>query len=276
MRNPIGLVVLGVLLPCGVARAEEGVTETWERVHISGARAGFGHSRERTIGGATPQVETKSHSEISLKRMGQTLEIVSASTTLETPEGLLRRIESTSKMSAQESTTVYTFEAGKLTIATQVMGETRSVEREVPAELVGPARSTAEARRLAGTTGQVYAYTTFMPDFQSVVKATLTSKGLEAVTLHDGSSVQATRVEATLTMADGAPIPMAPVSWVDASGTTVKTRVEAGGLLIESYGVKDEAAAKGQGEAAKGPAPDIFLETLIQENDPIPVPRRLE
>ena len=100
MRNSLWLVVLGLSLPCGPARAEEGVTETWERVHISGARAGFGHGRVRTIGEATKQVETQIRSEISLKRMGQTMEMVSKSTTLETPEGHLRRIESTSKMSA--------------------------------------------------------------------------------------------------------------------------------------------------------------------------------
>ncbi len=275
MRTSHGLALMLLLLPSAAARGEDGVTEAWDRLHMAGAPAGYVHSTARTVAEPTPRVESTSHAVMSMKRMGQTSDIVATTETWETPDGTLLRIAATSKMSAQESRSVFTFAGGKVTIETTVMGKTRTVEKDVPAGLAGPVHAERQTRTLAGTTGKTLEFTTYMSDFQAVVRTTSTSKGAETVKLEDGTTVELTRVETKLAMVGGGAIPMSPVSWLDAKGETIKTYVNAAGVVIETYRVADEKAAKAE-RAAKGPTPDLFAETLIQEDGPIPVARRLD
>lgn len=276
MRMPLAILGLLFLVPLGAARASDGDVETWDRVHMAGAHAGYAHTRVRTVGAATKQVESRVHTHISIQRAGTAIEIVASVLSRESTDGVLERLEVTSKMSANETTTVYAFTPGHVTITTTSVGTERSVDRPVPANLVGPVHAQRGGRRLAGTSGETYTYTTFLPDLQTVVVATSISKGIESIELADGSSVEATRVDGSMTTLDGTPIPMAPITWLDDAGEPIKTQLETGGMVIETFRVGSEAAAKAEGETHTGPNPDVFLQTLLLENDPIPVPRRLE
>lgn len=264
-----------LLLPFAAARAEDGPAETWDRVHLSGSAVGYLHNVERVLDGDPKQIETIASSELAIGRMGQTIDIKSSTKTLESAEGAPLRIESTSQMSSQATKTSYTFSVGKVAIATEVLGSTRIVEQDVPAGLVGPARANRESKRLAGTSGETYSYSSFHTEYQTVVLNTMTSHGREETDLHDGTKVVATRIEIATKTAAGKAIPMAPVVWMDAAGNAVKTSVELSGMTFDFYRVANEAEAKATGDAP-GTVPDVFLQTLIQEKDPIPVPRRLE
>ncbi len=145
---------------------------------MAGARVGFLHRTQRAVGdGDSRRVETIEHTEVAIKRLGATTEIDSRSVTWETPEGNLLRIEARTTMSAQETRSVYTFAGGKVAIEKTVMGTTRKVEMDVPAELPGPAKVEREMRALAGTDGEVLAVTSFMADFEQVMTTTMTSRG---------------------------------------------------------------------------------------------------
>jgi transglutaminase superfamily protein len=263
-----------LVLPC-VARAADGVEETWDRMHMAGAPAGYVHTVVKRTAGEQPAVECTVESRLSMKRMGQTTEIETTTRSWETPEGALLRIEATSKMSAQESRTVCVFSGAKVSLETTLMGKTRTVEKDVPAGLVGPVRAAELSKALAGTTGRTVECATFMVELQSAVRSTSTSKGAETVKLLDGASVSLTRVETAMTLATAAkPMPMSPVSWLDAKGEPIRTELKVSGIVIETFRVADEAAAKAEG-ASKDPAPDLFGETLLREDGLIPVARRV-
>ena len=269
------LVLVLPLAFAGLGRAEDVVVETWDRMHMAGGPAGYVHSTVRRTAGERPMVESTAVSFLSMKRMGQATEIESTTRTWETPDGSLVKIEMTQKLSAQESRTVCTFAEGKVAIETTVMGQTRKVEKALPAGVVGPVHGAGLLKALHGTSDKSVETVTFMIELQGAVRTTSKSKGTESVKLLDGSSATLTRVESSLAMADGGPIPMHPVSWIDASGDPIRTEMKLTGILIETFRVADEAAAKAQ-DATTKPAPDLFAETLIREDGPIPVARRLE
>lgn len=271
------LVVVALLASPLTARAEDGVEETWNRMHINGAPSGWAHGVIKTGVGEGPLVVSTSESEMSIKRMGQTMEVGSRSTTEETIDGKLLRIESKTKQSTMVAESTYVFADGKLTITTKMMGNERSVDQKVAPDLVGPAYIERETRTLVGTTDETRTFKTFMPDLQSVVIMKVTSKGPETLTLRDGSTLETTRMETSIKTDSGMDLPFAPTAWVNAEGKAVQSLVEIAGMKIETFLVDSEAEAKST-ESSSGPTttPDLFEATLLRENDPIPVPRRLE
>ena len=273
---PALLVTLLLLAGPGPAAGGEDAVTTWDRILINGARSGHARTARRVLPEEGDAIETVMASEIDMNRLGQTISIRTSSVTRETADGNLLEITSRTLMSAQEATTVFTFADGTLTISTEVMGQTRTVQRPVPSHLDGPVAMAEASRRLAGTTGATFTFTTFLADYQAVVHGTLTSRGVEPVERADGTRGEATRIESELRQADGTPLPLSPVTWMDAAGEPIRTLVEVGGMRIETVRVASEAAAKGPGAAGPGDAPDLFLGTLLGEPDPIPVPRRLE
>src|SRR5262245_22516810 len=131
MRHTIRLAVLAVFLLPFAARAEEGVEERWDRMHMAGAYAGYVRTVVKRTKGEKPEVECTVESRVSMKRMGQGTEVESTTRSWEAPDGALLRIETTQKMSAQETRTVCVFSGGKVSMETTVMGKTRTVEKEV-------------------------------------------------------------------------------------------------------------------------------------------------
>lgn len=272
MRPTIFGVLLLLVLSPGVGHADDIDTETWDRMHISGVRSGHAHTQTKTVAvdGVT-RIETHGTSEVKIKRGPTTIEIVSSTVTWEKPDGTLLRIEALSKMSSVETKAVYTFDAGTLTVETAQMGQTRKVESKIEQDLVGPAFAERETAKLAGTTDKTVTYRTYQPEYQTSTRITITSKGLEKTEIHDGSTVEATRLDTAV-----ASIPMMkPTTWIDASGKTVKVSMKMAGMQFDTYRVKSQAEARGTGEVAKD-SPDLFQRSLIIENDPIPVPRRLD
>lgn len=263
--RPIAVLLLLLILAPG-ARAEE--EEQWMRIHINGAHSGYSHS---VVDRSGDEVVTSGVSRFEMNRAGAVAVIESSSETRESADGALLSIQAVVKMSASETKARYTFTENEVNIETEVLGTPRSVKLPLSGPVSGPYHIQEATRGLAGTTDEVLTFHTYMADFQSEVDITLTSRGLETVELHDGREVEATRVDTRFTG-----VPMAPVAWIDADGDAVKTTVTTGGLHIETYVVANEAAAKAEGEEAPVTRPDLFLDTLLSENDPIPVPRRLD
>lgn len=260
-----------LLTAVGDARAEDAV-ETWDRMHIAGSHAGYVHTVTRTSEKDGQRIiTTVAESVIEIVRMGASTKMQSRTETTETAEGKLLRIESTSLTSGQETRSIFTFSEGKVTIETTVMGNTRTVTKEVPADLVGPRALERVTAGLAGTCDQVASGRTFMADFQSAVLMTMTSKGQESVKRYDGTTAELTRVNSVM---EG--IPLAPVAWLSAEGEAVQSLLMAGGMRIETFRVPTEAAAKSADPKTSEPKADVFEATLLQEADPIPAPRRLE
>ena len=277
MRTIVPSVLLLLALPCAFVQADDIGTETWDRMHISGVRSGHMHTitREQEADGQK-WIETKSVTDIKLKRLGATTEVLSSSIVHEKPDGTLLRIESSSKMSQMESKTIFTFLDGKVSVETTVMGNTRKVEQDVDKDLYGPRYAERKTRELVGTTDKQVKIKSYMPDYQRMILTTLTSKGLEKIQLYDGTTVEATRIETMLqTLPEMKAMNMKPVSWLDAQGNPIKTSVKVSGMHIETYRVDNEAQATGEGEK-KVAAPDVMLQSLITEADPIPVPRQLD
>jgi transglutaminase-like putative cysteine protease len=264
------------LLALAPARADEGTTESWFRVHVAGTYAGFDHQTVKTVAGDTPRIETVDHSEVHLVRMGQSMDIVQTSTTWETPDGALIKMESKAKQSAQVTTTVYTFSKGEVEIATHGIDGVRTTKAAVPEGLVGPAHIDRLTRALAGTTGKTVVATSYMPDVQAPVRSTIVSKGPEKVEMYDKHSLELTRLETKVAMLNGFVLPVGLTAWVDAKGEPIKQEVDAGGITFQIYRVADEATARAQGEKPAAQQPDVFVKTLVREKDPIPVPRHLQ
>ncbi len=252
---------------------------TWDRVHLAGGYAGFVRTTVRRHQGEHPVVETEVHTELNMVRMGQSAQVVSTTTTRETPAGGLLRIEVRQRMSAQESHSVFEFTGAALRLTTRLMGGERTVEQDlgVEGELVGPAAMARTVAGLAGTQGESVTELTYMSDLQAVVAVTSTSRGEEEVRLSDGNTRRLTRVEGRVALAKGGPLPMDLVSWIDAEGEPLATRVSFGGMLIESYRVPDEASARAPAAEKEGGATtDVFEASIVREPGFVPVPRRLE
>ena len=275
MRNLTPALLLALFCFPTAANASDPVTlesETWDRMHIAGAHAGYVHKTvQRVDGDSGTRIETHDVQEMKIKRLGNTIEIKARSVAWEKPDGTLLRLESVVKQSAQEMKSIYTFDDGKMTVETTVMGNQRKVEVDVDKDVVGPAYIERAKAKLQGTNGESVTFKQFLSDFQKVVTTTVTSKGMETVELRGGAKAELTRVE---TVMEGVPM-LKPKEWLDAQGAVLKGATTMSGILFEVYRVKDKAAATAK-DATTEPRPDVFAQTLVTENDPIPVPRRIE
>ena len=76
--HKITRLALSLALPLAFAartRAEDGVVEIWDRMHMAGAPAGWVHTTVRRTAGEKPEVESVMDSFLSMKRLGQATEV---------------------------------------------------------------------------------------------------------------------------------------------------------------------------------------------------------
>ncbi len=278
------LVLASMLVPLAawmgggqVARGdEEQRHEAWMRIEIGGKHAGRTHTVTRQAEDGSGDIVTTSRTEMRMGRLGAMVEVSTSTVSRETKDGVLLRIDSTSKQSSVEQSASYEFSRGVAKATVQVLGQKRTVDIPVPEGLLGPARMERDTRTLAGTNGEKRAFLTFSPDFQAPTDFVFTSHGKEQVLDHEGRSVEGTRIESRLTTTQGVAIPLAPVVWVDEGGLAIRTVVEVAGMRIEMLTVPTEADAKAKRSSGPATGPDVFAATLLRENDWIPVPRHLE
>ncbi len=276
MRTRARLVLVAAALlfvaPPGSVLADDDRIEVWDQTHLNGARAGTVHTISRAVqADGVARHETVVVSDMKMKRMGQTTEINTKVVTWEDAEGKLLRIATSQKMSAMTTDTVFTFKEGKVSIETTVMGNTRKAEQTYEGELLGPKGQEALIKPLCGTKDKSVTFLAYVPDFQRVVKTTVTSKGQETVELLGGKKAELTRVEATL---EG--LPITPITFLDDKAQPLKVVVNVMGMNFETYRVANREEAMSDAGTSKATAPEAFNQTLLIENDPIPVPRHLD
>jgi hypothetical protein len=250
------------------AAAEEVLRDEWTAVYVEGAKAGHAHTVVRRLADP-PRVETTTDEAMKFKRLNMTIETSSSKTTLEEANGALLSIVSRSRQSTVETLTEIAFAGGKALVKTTTMGQTREAVVDVPPDLVGPWRAERIPQEAGYPAGKAFDAKVFLAEMGGPVTATTTVVGPEEVDVPGAGKASLVRLEGTITG-----IPIRATSWVDASGSTVLTRMALSGLSIEGRRTTQEKALAD--ESAKGPTPDLFTKTLIVSKVLVPHARTLE
>ncbi len=267
----IALLFALALLAAPAARADELLADDWGIIRIGGADVGYVRTKaERGADEAGPLLRLTIEMEMKMRRMGTTIDIKTTQVSHEREDGKMVRLESRSAMSKQEQVTEVTFEGGKATVATTVMGTLRETKVDCPEDVVGMIEIDRRTRALSREAGAKLSAKTFSPDTGGVTVITVTSGGEEETKLRDGSSRKLWKYTSTMNT-----LPIVTTVWADEQGLPRKTQVPMAGMVMEMYAApKAEAlkAAMGGGELP----PDVFEKTLIVSAHPVACPRAVE
>ena len=204
-------------------------------------------------------------SNMVFNRLGSKLELKSSSSYVETSQGALLRVDSTSSSSQQATTTHATVHDDTLHIVTEAGGHTYERSLAIPTHLLGP----EAARRLAVSTlraaGDRFSYDTFTPDLGNIV--TVTDKAVAFDDLPATQDGAGTKIEQTMT---GMPTPA--FLWTDDTGWLLRQTVPSPLGEIEVVRTDDNHI---QGRPVEGATlPDeTFNRSIVKANIRLPQER---
>jgi transglutaminase-like putative cysteine protease len=255
--------------PHARAADPEILAEHWDLMRIGGNPAGHVHTIVRRKGTPeAPLIETTATSRMEMARLGETMVIEEESVTTERPDGSLVSIRKNQKASALETLVEVTFGDAQAVMATTAMGQRREAKVPVPAGTVGPAKSERipiEAGLKAGTKHEIR---TFAVDLGGAAVATVTVGAAEEVETLDGKQ-RLVRLDSTLDV-----LPVRTAAWVTPEGSTLATRMEIGGMVIETLrGTKEQVL---EAQAGKKGAAEVFEGSMIRTRHLIPHARAID
>lgn len=266
MKRFLALSLL--LAPLALAGEPEVLSDDWQVVKISGQESGWAHARVVRRGDI---IETSVETETVMNRGGAAVRMASKETTEERAEdGAILRIRSSRKMSDLVVEMDIRFEGTKAILTTTIAGEAREAKQEVGQGVVGPYRLERLAAETGLREGAKFDARTYAADLGGPVDVAVTIGPAEEIELLDGKKERLVRVETLMKK-----LGVKPITWADAKGKAVKTRISIAGMQIESFSTTEERARKG---AATPPAalPDSFANSLLAPLHPIPHPRRVD
>lgn len=280
VRN-LSFAPLALALLLAPALADE-QTEDWQLITINGARAG--HARSvRTVrqeDGRTV-VESLTESKMSMARLGQTMEIETRASVVETVDGKVLRFSTRSGMSALPSETHGTVVDGTLRLRLVSGGSERTSEQPWRPEALMVEGGRLLMLQKGFAAGTKYSFTVWQPELNRFDEARVEVVGPEAI------EVGGARVEATKVLSSAKAMPgIVTSSWVDAKGDTLLTEVAVMGMKIRTEKATREVAlgqapapgeAPREGSPAKPPAaaPEVFLGSMPRSSVILPRPRRV-
>jgi len=268
MRRP-AFLALALLAVAARAAEPQVLSDEWHVVRIDGANVGYARTTVRRLEeeGQT-RFETSVETKITLRRGDAVLPIEVREVTVEAEDGTPLRLRTATSMSKHVTESEVRFEPGRAHLTSVILGERRTVPKEVPPALVGPhrlARKVLEAGFEPGT--QVEGHV-FFAQAMEAMRFRSRVVGPEAITLLDGSKRTLVRVEQTM---EG--LPIVTTVWMAPDGTVERTHAPVAGFVMESLrATRAEALAA----AGKGPRADVMTASFLNNPTPVPGARRVE
>ena len=257
----------GFALMCAgaVARADAdagAVRERWYVVQIDGQRAGWMVERSVTTEGGNLREETEL--QMSLARMGQTIQITMRSGTLESAEGELKEMRSVQTLGNSTTRSSFTFHEDRVLSRVEQMGRTTEKDLPVPSgDWLTPSQVRALIERELASGAETFSYATLdaSAGLQKMV-ATHTVIGRSVVEA-EGKSVPAVEWTIATSILPG----VETREFVDDTGRLVRSEIDFGGISMVALRSEREFAL------AKVDAPELMASVLIRPDKPIAHPR---
>ena len=240
--------------------ADDEANESWQVIHLSGQRIGYGRVviREMKRGRDTIYTtDTEEH--LSIRRFGQQLKIQVKTHTEETEDGQLLSYSFEMKNPpAQTTKSTGRVEGRNLIIESTVGGRVQTKKIPWDSEVKSPAWQDRSLRDSLLKPGESRTFKTFMPEFSKVVTVKMTAEDMRAVKLHDGTEKSLLKVNISQSILPG----IAMRVYLDEEGEALRT--EAGLLGMVTYNVPREVAL----QKIAGKELDVATNTLIQISNP--------
>ena len=200
--------------------AEPEAKEEWDVYYIQGVRVGYARTSWREVDDEGRKlVRYEGESRLSVKRFGQATDLGFEISTLETPEGQLLSLTSTTEMGEQPTTLSGFVDGNKLYLQTTVANKTTESQIDWPAEARGYFALEQELSRQPMQPGERRRFQSLMPMANSLGVVELNAADYEVTELLAGS-YELLRIESTIDQQGGK---LEETLWVDRSGAVLKT-----------------------------------------------------
>lgn len=256
------LAILTIFLSGKTFAADDAINESWQVIHLSGQRIGYGRVviREEKRGRETVfTTDTEEH--VSIRRFGQQLRIQSRTHTEETEDGQLLSYSFEMKNPpAQTTKSSGRVEGRNLIIESTVGGRVQTKKLPWDSTVKSPAWQDRSLKDSPLKPGESRSFKTFMPEFSKVVNVKITADDYRTVKLHDGSAKSLLKVSVSQSILPG----IAMRVYLDQDGESLRTEADLLGMV--TFSVPREVAL----QKIAGRELDVATNTLIRiENPPI-------
>ena len=200
--------------------AEPEVKEEWDVYYIQGVRVGYARTSWREVDDEGRKVvRYEGESQLSVKRFGQATELGFEISTLETPEGQLLSLTSTTRMGEQPTTLSGFVDRNKLFLQTTVANKTSESQIDWPADARGYFALEQELSRRPMQPGEQRRFQSLMPMANELGTIELNAVDYEVTELLTGS-YELLRIESTIHQSASK---LEETVWTDRSGAVLKT-----------------------------------------------------
>lgn len=248
----------------------EVVHERWQTVLIQGQKVGHVHEvTYRVAPAGQVQFWTDSEFQMVLGRMGQSADLAMTTRTVEDEDETVLRIEGITALSAQPTRFAGTIENGLLKARVEVAGRDYESEIDWDEGVLSPRGIRRVDRELlAKAMGSTASYKIYDPTIGQIYGVDVERGGRETIEFQ-GAEREVDVLYATVEILPGA----RSRSWVASDGTLLRHEqpfVGDGVMLFETV-TKEEALG-----AKSTSVPDVFVESLVTCDVPIPHPRKVD
>lgn len=240
------------------------LSENWTIINLQGKRVGFSSStvkeRETAEG---KQYITEFYEELALKRMGLTLKMVNKSTITEDEQGGVLNFESVNSGSGSNKK-VRGYRVGDELV---VLSGKLKQSYPFPADALGPHAAEEQLKKMPLQPGAQKTISTFVPDTPSqAVTEAYQVVNKTGVTV-DGSQKQLWKLDTVVSLLPG----MTGTVYLDDA-----YEVQLMQLPIPAIGTLEMVATTREKAMAKLEAAEVFANTLVQPNRPLPNYQKLK
>ena len=232
--------------------------ESWQVIYLGGQRIGYSFSIIETVQqDGVSVVKTSSLSNMSFKRFGQTLTMKQALSTEETPEGELLRFRfEMANPPAMSQVTTGKINGEELTLIREVNGKVKTTVTKWQLGVKSPVYQDRLLKANPLKPGETRSFESFVPEFNTVGKATLIEKGREVTKLLNNQSRELAKVSSSHSLLLGVVMD----SYLDEHGETVKVSSNMLGTSMELFQVSKDEALK----TIEGSELDLAISTLVK------------
>jgi transglutaminase-like putative cysteine protease len=219
------VICLVAFIPPVAARAAEErtlVDEEWNAAFLGTDKVGYVHSTTHKIREKDRDlIEMRVESVLTIKRFGQTLELVTDYTSIETPDGKVVRVDNRSKQGPVETRSRGEVAGNVMKLSVDTLGKQTTANIPWSDDIHGQYGEDLVLKKRPLKPGDTRSYRSFSPDLNQVMTNVITGQDTEEVTLLDGSKRSLQKI---LAQVEGIPAlkNMKVYSWVDAKGETIK------------------------------------------------------
>jgi hypothetical protein len=270
-RRCPGIAMLGSLVLFLAVNAPARAQESWDAIYQGDLKIGHVHTFiEHVTNKGQKLLRVRVDMEMKQRRAKDVVTIKQRYGSIETPEGIMLKIDHRSLVGEDEIRTFgdVNTRAGQMNLTFETWGNGRknSQHKTIPWEVDvrGPYAVEQSLARSPMKAGESRTLKMYMPDVNRVCEVTIAAKGTETITLGDRKGHPLLRVEQTTTI-DGQPRSEFDVThWVDEHGQVLKSFQDLmGGLYL--YRTTKEGAT----------APDTTVSVDSIVNSVIKVPQKI-